>query len=888
MSSIPKSSSALALPLMESEHIFVGRAKELHLFVQHIVHAQEPLYRVISIWGEPGVGTSTLLRRFYDEARLATGTYHLFTAFVDEYIVSPRDMLERWAFQLRLAGVPLPLFERLLAAYKEAEQSWDADLEAARTILTHDPLHGTGAGIEGVPVIGGFYAMVAQAARVPLQKVDLTSFSTVEAELIEAFVEDLDWQTNSFMSPQTMRAKRPYRVILFCDAEGPMAAAAMSRLLPHLLKESKSTNVVVVVAGQAPIDHSAFSEYVFHTMPLARFTEEETYAYLAVTGITEETRVTSLRDLSGSLPLYLSILSSLPQEQVDHTQDVETHLLHWLASQEQHVQQVVLEGSLFTRSFDQDDLAAFHTLPEQQIVLYRWLIRLPFVHHRSIDGRHRYHRLLQVRLCHHFFQRTPQRYQAARRALAQHYRRVLQHMQEDEGQQASRSPVWRELVQALLAQLLALPDEASRVSVIELALWVAHQIRHEHFIVNVLRDLAQDPLLPQLNNKAGQTITTLLHYCETELTDPSWLAATEALFASIDHAPAFPSALLARMYCRRGVVYTTTNDFHQAIEQLGEALVSDPYCKEAFLLRGMVSIALHSYQEAIEDFDHVITLDDTNTLAYIHRGIAYWKQKVYERALADCDHVLALHPELDEVMTLRGLVYGEMHSKGRESESLNQLIAADPNNAQSYILRGLTSCSLRDYPHAIEDLDHALTFNVDPTLVYMARGHVYLEMGEIERAREDFLRSQEHTQDDAVGFLLEWLALCQERPRTQREGPMRLAEMAATSLDPHIAALCRGVAALLCEQYEQAIIAFEQASEFKPADGTAYFWKSLANAFIGHDEAAVAALEQAQAVIVPLPAILLTPLRWLEDTAPAFYRKYAALLVASNADHGPL
>ena len=45
-------------------------------------------------------------------------------------------------------------------------------------------------------------------------------------------------------------------------------------------------------------------------------------------------------------------------------------------------------------------------------------------------------------------------------------------------------------------------------------------------------------------------------------------------------------------------------------------------------------------------------------------------------------------------------------------------------------------------------------------------------------------------------------------------------------------------------------------------------------AFLKQDEDAVATLVQAIAAEVPLPEVLLVPLRWLEQKRPGFYRKH--------------
>jgi tetratricopeptide (TPR) repeat protein len=159
---------------------------------------------------------------------------------------------------------------------------------------------------------------------------------------------------------------------------------------------------------------------------------------------------------------------------------------------------------------------------------------------------------------------------------------------------------------------------------------------------------------------------------------------------------------------------------------------------------------------------------------------------------------------------------------------------------------------------------------------------VYLEIGEIEQASADFQRSRERDpQADTVGFLLEWIALCQKHP--DAEDAARLEALAATSQDSSVASLCRGVAELLREQYAQAQAAFERTTRLEPGKGDVQFWNGLACAFLGRYEEAAAALRQALTAESPMPAVLLTPLRWLEHPHPDFYRTSVAPLLTGKA-----
>jgi Flp pilus assembly protein TadD len=87
--------------------------------------------------------------------------------------------------------------------------------------------------------------------------------------------------------------------------------------------------------------------------------------------------------------------------------------------------------------------------------------------------------------------------------------------------------------------------------------------------------------------------------------------------------------------------------------------------------------------------------------------------------------------------------------------------------------------------------------------------------------------------------------------------------------------LCQGVALTLRERFEEALAALELALLQSPGMRAASFWMSVACALLGRDEEAAAALGQVRASDVPLPKVLLAPLRWLEQKNLNFYRTYA-------------
>ena len=71
MSFVRKSDSQGSQPPTDTRKLFIGRTGELLFFVQNILKPEEPSHNIISIWGQSGVGKSTLLARFIDEAHSA-------------------------------------------------------------------------------------------------------------------------------------------------------------------------------------------------------------------------------------------------------------------------------------------------------------------------------------------------------------------------------------------------------------------------------------------------------------------------------------------------------------------------------------------------------------------------------------------------------------------------------------------------------------------------------------------------------------------------------------------------------------------------------------------------------------------------------------------------
>src|SRR5438105_12595106 len=89
---------------VEARTLFIGRTGELLFFIQNILKPEEPTHNIISIWGQGGVGKSTLQARFIDEAHSADYKDYCLTATVDELQTTPASIMEKFATQLHMLG----------------------------------------------------------------------------------------------------------------------------------------------------------------------------------------------------------------------------------------------------------------------------------------------------------------------------------------------------------------------------------------------------------------------------------------------------------------------------------------------------------------------------------------------------------------------------------------------------------------------------------------------------------------------------------------------------------------------------------------------------------------------------------------------------------------
>jgi tetratricopeptide (TPR) repeat protein len=879
--------------------LFIGRTDELLFFVHNILQPESPTHNILSISGQGGVGKSTLLARFIDEASSANFKDYCLTAIVDERQTTPVRIMEKFAQQLHITGE----FEKVLKQYKGALRRQQTEQETLQERFFESVPDIAGAAFEGIPFAGSLLREGAKVTARHFLKKDQTSqgeqdtmfLDSIVDELTKAFVTELNHLADTKVTISSSRKKRQQRIVLFFDTFEQLATEATPWLLDHFLDALVSCNVVLVIAGRDPIEHTSSNDPkrwlpfcddgTIYWISLNSFTEDETHMYLVKRGITDADQLANIWHLSRGLPLYLGLLTSNPHGDIDPTKDVVVNFLRWIPEREHIKRQLALDAALFSRPFNQDDLEVFSYVPEpDRVSLYEWLTEQPFVRSMAQDGRYLYHDVARDLFSHHLYQRSQKDYYEIRRALVTHYRELLEKIQLERGQEVYGSEEWLELLLAIVFQLLLLPDQASHIKAIEYALlaYEHSSSEQEREIVRVLRDLAQEPSSHHISPAARLVVMQLLHYIEAYRNKQEWLAAVDALIEKVIHVPSFPTEITAYIYRSRGLAYKFLGKKELASENFQQALKL--FNSTDYFNRGLAHLYSGNYTEALIIHEQAIEQNPRDAPAYFGRGWAYINLGEYQQAIADFEYVLELEPNYIK-LNPGGLYNGYRHAyygagKYQQAISANDY-CLEQDEYTYYIFRSKCFRSLKDYQQSINMCNHALELAPEEASAYFQRGLTYLWLKDIGQAHTDFIRSCEIKQTGIYYILIaKWVRMCLEAVDANILEQLETIKVGNTQR--YTAHVCQGIALLLRRHFKESLAELDQACLPKyNNEWEAYFWKGMAHAFLGQEEEAIAAVEKS--LELGLPPVLLAPLRWFEQERPDFYEKYVIPLLAKYA-----
>ena len=219
---------------------------------------------------------------------------------------------------------------------------------------------------------------------------------------------------------------------------------------------------------------------------------------------------------------------------------------------------------------------------------------------------------------------------------------------------------------------------------------------------------------------------------------------------------------LAKVLIDRGLAYSNSRKYDQAIQDFTAATSLDPNIPEAFNNRGLAYEQKRDFDRAVQDYDHAIQLQPGYASAFNNRGLIFAEHKEdHGRAIQDFDQALRLRPDYAEAFSNRAHSYYARDEYDRAVQDYDQAVKLEPNYTGNFFDRASAFSSKKDYRRALLDLNHALELNPKDPGILWARGITRFLLGQFQAAKDDLSLSLSLRPEDPSSAI--WLYLASSR-----------------------------------------------------------------------------------------------------------------------------
>ncbi|MEM9819224.1 MAG: tetratricopeptide repeat protein, partial [Cyanobacteria bacterium P01_D01_bin.6] len=712
----------------------------LEAFQHNLTHLQiaddfaYPSAFLFNIWGQGGVGKTTLLRQF--EA-IAKGHQHV-VARIDEAITTVPEVMAAFAKQLADQGQPLAKFSERYKVYRQKREELETDPEAPQGFSAFVGKTVTKVGLKlgrRVPIAGAALDFVDEEGLVEGagEWAAFVSRKLKNKDEIQLVNEPLGVLTPLFLEGLETIADR--QIVLLFDTYERTGEVVEPWLLDILAERHGvlPPNCIWVIAGRDRLNPNDWSGYDPVQFPLEPFTEDEAVQFLQRKGVTNSEVVSTILEVSGRLPLLLAILAeSSPNDPVQVGEASGTaveRFLKWVDDPAKR--QLALDAAL-PQSLNRDVVAQLVDEETNVDALYGWLKTMPFVRERS-DG-WAYHDVVRPQMLRYQQRESAKRWAEKHGVLATYYDGCAQQLGLDE-KSCYADATWQSYaLRRLYHQLCRQPQQKLSVALNQFldALkqnsdfaqhWAAVMLQAgEELEVKALCDWGErlvKGLQAYEEDGYRETITVLTALLNAEVVKAekysiihSWRGNVHRLMSAHEKAlqdfncavglePEYQWAI-----AHRGITYRLMERYEEALTDLNCAIELDPEYKWAIAQRGSIYRFLAFYEEALEDFNRAIELDPEDKLAITGRGRTYQSIKSYKEALQDFSRAIELDSEYKRAAANRGEVYLLLRQYNEALVDFKN--SMDTNNDWDYYRQALAHIGLKQIDDAKTDLNQAI------------------------------------------------------------------------------------------------------------------------------------------------------------------------------------
>lgn len=725
------------------EAAFVGRERELQLFDDNLAAdpAEDTRWFLVHLHGPAGVGKSSLVQRWMRSVEGRGGL----VAYVDRGAGDVVDALAAVSEQFSAQGRPLKNFGKELAAYRQRRHAADTALTGTDAGVSPSmasrltALAGTGALDLMMPGAGQLTSRVlppeqlAQAVdgvRVALTgRLKATQDDRLDSDPGTAL-------TSVFLRDLSMLACDVPHVALFFDSYEHTSPFLDSWLREVMVGERFGTlaaNTILCVSGQRAPDRLAWAgfEHFATEVALRPFNEAEARQALAACGTTDEATVRAVLDLSGGLPVLLSMLAAScpvsPQDVSDPGSEAVDLFLRQVT--DPNHRRAALAGALPVQ-LDEDVLRV--ALGDTENTLdtpYDWLCDLSFVQDRA--GHAHYHEVVRAAMVRVQRRQSPQRWRSAHLRLAEHFAaRATAERETVPTYGFIHEPwydqQWRELRrQETYHRLCASPADA-----------LPHALRSMACIVNfgssTIRRWAQT--LEQASADCGREHASLAEWAARLGAAADEETPLSQLCDVLLAAPVHDEYARAFLFAVRGHDADRRGDLSAALRDLDAALEIYPGCGDALYWRADARLRDHRYDGARSDavalLAHVPNHYDLLSISIIAR----MGMQDYDGVVEDTTALLKRAPDDYHGLMTRARALTVLLRYQEAFEAWDQLSRTAPEVPEPVVERGRMHYLLHRHERALEDFDEAARRGEDRVVLLHYRACAYRDLGRFDEA----------------------------------------------------------------------------------------------------------------------------------------------------------
>ena len=178
-------------------------------------------------------------------------------------------------------------------------------------------------------------------------------------------------------------------------------------------------------------------------------------------------------------------------------------------------------------------------------------------------------------------------------------------------------------------------------------------------------------------------------------------------------------------------------------------------------IKGQFTNELCEFYLRIEDYNsarqmavQILKEDSVNATALLVMGFVNEIDGNLLMAVSYYEKIVANNPEDTNALKRKALVEMNLHLDKQAFIDINLAIKLDRLDPESLVIRGMISIyAFHKKIDAIVDYNQALQLNPLYTLALYHRGYAYLKYGNVEYARDDFVKADELGNREAGGML---------------------------------------------------------------------------------------------------------------------------------------